>query len=169
MTYTAPGAATFVRKGGSLSSKITSELSLIDTELDTLAASDASGLKIARVALEGGSAGDFAFAWENPETSKIIVTRVVIDVTTKSASAGSLLGVGPGATETTPSNTLIDGLDIASTVICADNITNNGVSGLSLCKLDAAGGTTTYITGQILAQNAAELAGYVYIFYHKVS
>lgn len=169
MTYTAPGAATFVRKGGSLSSKITSELSLIDTELDTLAASDAAGLKIARVALAGGNANVFAFAWANPESSKIIVTRVVVDVTTKSASAGSLLDVGPGATATTHSDTLIDGLDIATAVITADNITNKGDNGKSLCKLDAVGGTTAYITGQILVQNAAALAGYAYIFYHKVS
>lgn len=169
MTYTAPGAATFVRKGGSLSSKITSELSLIDTELDTLAASDAAGLKIARVALAGGNANAFAFAWANPETTKIIVSRVVVDVTTKSATSGALLDVGPGATATTHSDTLIDGLDIATAVICADNITNKGQNGLSLCKLDAVGGTTAYITGQILAQNAAALAGYAYIFYHKVS
>ena len=169
MTYTAPGAATFVRKGGSLSSKITSELAKIDAELDTLAASDAAGLKIARVALAGGNANAFAFAWANPETSKIIVSRVVVNVTTKSATAGSLLDVGPGATATTHSDTLIDGLDIATAVICADNITNKGSNGLSLCKLDAVGGATAYITGQILAQNAAALAGYAYIFYHKVS
>ena len=169
MTYTAPGAATFVRKGGSLSSKITSELSLIDTELDTLAASDAAGLKIARVALAGGNANAFAFAWANPETSKIIVTRLVVDVTTKGAVADALLDCGPAASATTASDLLIDGLDIASAVICADNITNKGQNGLSLCKLDAVGGTTAYITGQILVQNAAALAGYAYIFYHKVS
>ena len=169
MTYTAPGAATFVRKGGSLSSKITSELSLIDTELDTLAASDAVGLKVARVALTGGDADDFAFAWANPETSKIIVSRVVVDVTTKSDTQGALLDVGPGATAATHSDTLIDGLDIATAVICADNIINKGDNGRFLCTLDAAGGTTAYITGQILVKEAAALAGYVYIFYHKVS
>jgi hypothetical protein len=156
-------------KAGSLLEKIYTEFGLVKTELDALAAVDAAGLKVARVALAGGNANAFAFAWPNPLTSKIIVSRVVVDVTTKSASAGSLLDVGPGATATTHSDTLIDGLDIATAVICGDNITNKGTNGLSLCKLDEAGGTTSYITGQILVQNAAALAGYVYIFYHKVS
>ena len=162
MTYTSP-SPTFLK------TKTGTDSSIIAGELAKIAASDAAGLKIARVALKGGNVNAFAFAWENPETSEIIVSRVVVDVTTKSATSGALLDVGPGATETTPSNTLIDGLDIAAAEICADNITNPGSSGLSLCKLDAVGGTTTYITGQILVKNAAELAGYAYIFYHKVS
>lgn len=169
MTFTAKNAAQLRARPGTPAEIMAGEFANVKTELDTLAASDAAGLKVARVALEGGDVNAFAFAWENPETSKIIVSRVVVDVTTTSATSGALLNVGPGATAKTPSNTLIDGLDIASAEICADNITNNGVSGLSLCKLDAVGGTTAYITGQILAQNAAELAGYVYIFYHKVS
>lgn len=169
MTYTAPSPTFLKTKTGTDSSIIAGELAKIDAELDTLAASDAAGLKVARVALIGGDADDFAFAWANPETSKIIVSRVVVDVTTKSATDGSRLNVGPGATATTPSDTLIDGLDIATAVICADNIINKGDNGRFLCTLDAVGGTTAYITGQILVQNAAALAGYAYIFYHKVS
>jgi hypothetical protein len=162
MTYTQTTLATLRSKAGSLLQKLYAEFGLVKTEID-------SNVKVARVALAGGNANAFAFAWANPETSKIIVTRVVVDVTTKSASAGSLLDVGPGATATTHSDTLIDGLDIATAVITADNITNKGGNGKSLCKLDAVGGTTAYITGQILVQNAAALAGYAYIFYHKVS
>lgn len=169
MTYTSPSSNFLKNKTGTDSSIIAGELAKIDTELDTLAAVDAAGLKVARVALAGGDANAFAFAWQNPETSKIIVTKAVVDITTKSASAGALLDVGPGATATTHSDTLIDGLDIATAVICADNVTNKGDNGKSLCKLDAAGGTTAYITGQILVQNATALAGYAYIFYHKVS
>ncbi len=170
MTYTSPSPTFLKTKTGTDSSIIARELAKIDAELDTLTASDAAGLKIARVALAGGNENAFAFAWANPETSKIIVSRVVVDVTTKSDTPGALLDVGPGGTATTHSDTLIDGLDIATAVITADNITNKGDNGgLSLCKLDAVGETTAYITGQILAQNAAELAGYAYIFYHKVS
>lgn len=36
MTYTAPGASTFRTNAGSLADKVTTELGLIDTELDTL-------------------------------------------------------------------------------------------------------------------------------------
>lgn len=169
MAYTQTALGTLRMMGGSLLQKLYTEFGLVKTELDALAAVDTAGLKVARVALTGGNANAFAFAWANPETSKIIVSRVVVDVTTKSASAGALLDVGPGATATTHSDTLIDGLDIATAVITADNITNKGDNGKSLCKLDAVGGTTAYITGQILAQNAAALAGYAYIFYHKVS
>lgn len=169
MTLTPLNAAQLRAKSGTKASIMAAEFAKVKTETDALAAVDAAGLKIARVALAGGNANAFAFAWANPLTSKIIVTKAVVDVTTKSASAGALLDVGPGATATTHSDTLIDGLDIATAVICADNVTNKGTNGLSICKLDEAGGTTSYITGQILVQNATALAGYAYIFYHKVS
>ena len=156
-------------KTGTDSSIIAGELAKIDAELDTLAASDAAGLKIARVALAGGNANAFAFAWQNPESKAIIVTRIYVDVTTKGAVAGALLDCGPAASATTHSDTLIDGLDIASATVLADNITNKGSNGLPFTKLDVAGGTTAFITWQILVKDAAALAGYVYIFYHKVS
>lgn len=169
MTYTQTTLDTLRMKGGSLLQKLYTEFGLVKTELDALGAVDTAGLKVARITLAGGNANAFAFAWANPETSKIIVSRVVVDVTTKGAVAGALLDVGPAANATTHSDTLINGLDIATAVICADNITNKGSNGLSLCKLDAAGGTTAFITGQILVQNATALAGYAYIYYNKVS
>lgn len=42
MTYTAPSSKSFRERGGSLAKKLTSELSLIDTELDTLASASAA-------------------------------------------------------------------------------------------------------------------------------
>ena len=168
MTYTATGAGTFRSKGGSLSKKLGYEFAAIKTETDALRAVDAAGLKVAKGTLAGGLANAFSFAWQNPESSAIVVSRVVIDVTTVGAVSGALLDVGPGATATTHSDTLIDGLDITTAVITADNITNKGSNGLSLCKLDAAGGTTDYITGQILVQAAAALVGKYYIFYTVV-
>ena len=164
MTYTAPGAATFVRKGGSLSSKITSELSLIDAELDTLAASDAAGLKVAKGTLKAGDADAFAFAWENPEASKIIVTRVLINITTAGGTGSSVLDVGVVADATSTADTLIDGLDLNTTGIF-DNITDKGNDGKSRQVVDENGGTNDYITGKILTQNAAALVGKYYIFY----
>lgn len=160
MTYTAPGAATFVRKGGSLSSKITSELSLIDTELDTLAA----GLKVAKGTLKAGDADDFAFFWQNPETSKIIVTRVLINITTAGGTGSSVLDVGVVANATSTADTLIDGLDLNATGIF-DNITDKGEHGKSRQVVDENGGANDYITGKILAQDAAALVGKYYIFY----
>ena len=168
MTFTAP-PQNFLKNGlGTDSSILAEKFGNVKTELDALAAVDAAGLKIAKGTLAGGLANAFSFAWQNPEASAIVVSRVVIDVTTVGAVAGALLDVGPGATATTHSDTLIDGLDITTAVITADNITNKGSNGLSLCKLDAAGGTTDYITGQILVQAAAALVGKYYIFYTVV-
>jgi len=164
MTYTAPGAATFVRKGGSLSSKITSELSLIDTELDTLAASDAAGLKVAKGTLTAGNADAFAFVWENPEASKIIVTRVLINITTAGGTDSSVLDVGVVAGATSTADTLINGLDLNATGIF-DNITDKGINGKSRQIVDENGGINDYITGKILAQKADALVGKYYIFY----
>lgn len=164
MTYTAPGAATFVRKGGSLSSKITSELSLIDTELDTLAASDAAGLKVAKGTLKAGNTNAFAFVWENPEASKIIVTRVLINITKAGGTGSSVLDVGVVADATSTADTLINGLNLNATGIF-DNITDKGENGKSRQVVDEKGGANDYITGKILAQNAAALVGKYYIFY----
>lgn len=75
MTYNQTALNVLRTKGGSLLRKIHEEFGLVKTEID-------SNLKVARVALAGGNANAFAFAWANPETSKIIVTRVVVDVTT---------------------------------------------------------------------------------------
>ncbi|MBI5954454.1 MAG: hypothetical protein HY865_22585 [Chloroflexi bacterium] len=127
----------------------------------------AGDMKVAKVALTAGNANAFAFAWQNPESSKILVTRVLIDRTTAGGTGSSVLNVGPGATATTASDTLIDGLDLNATGI-ADNISNIGTNGLSTAKLDENGGTTDYITGQILAANAASLVGNAYIFYITV-
>ena len=161
MTYTATNPVNFRNKTGSLSDKLGTEFKNIQTEFD-------GGLKVSKGILKGGAANAFAFAWQNPESSNIIVSRVVVDVTTKGAVAGALLDVGPGATAATNSDTLIDGLDIATATITADNITNKGTNGRSVCKLDEKGGTTAYITGKILIQAATALAGKYYIYYTVV-
>jgi len=168
MTYVAPGTTGFAARGGSLAKKITSELALIDTELDSLVATDAAGLKIVKGTLTAGAANAFALAWQNPESSKILVTRVMLRIETAGGTATSVIDVGPGASATTHSDTLIDGLDINQTGIF-DNITNKGSNGLAIgCVLDEKDGTTDYITGQILTEAASALVGKYYIFYTVV-
>jgi hypothetical protein len=46
-----------------------------------------------------------------------------------------------------------------------DNITDKGENGKSLQVVDENGGTNDYITGKILVQDAAALAGKYYILY----
>lgn len=167
MTYTQTSLATLRSKAGSLLQKLYSEFGLVKTELDALAAVDAAGLKIAKGSLTPGDAGDFAFTWQNPEASKIIVTRVLINITTAGGTGSSVLDVGVVADATSTADTLIDGLDLNATGIF-DNITDKGGNGKSRQVVDEKGGTNDYITGKILEQNAASLAGKYYIFYTVV-
>jgi len=128
----------------------------------------ASQVKVAKVPLAGGLANAFAFAWKNPEETDIIVQKVVVDITTEGVTATSVIDIGVGATATTASNTIIDGLP-ATALKIADNITDKGTSGTGLAqRVNKVGGTSAFITGQILVANAAALAGNVYIEYLKV-
>lgn len=164
MTYTSPSPTFLKTKTGTDSSIIAGELAKIDAELDTIAASDAAGLKVAKGTLKAGNANAFAFVWENPEASKIIVTRVLINITTAGGTGSSVLDVGVVADATSTADTLINGLDLNATGIF-DNITDKGEHGKSRQVVDEKGGTNDYITGKILTQNAATLVGKYYIFY----
>lgn len=124
-------------------------------------------LKMAKVALASGNANAFAFAWQNPENTKILIHRVMVNRTAAGGTAGGLLDVGIVANATSTADTLIDGLDLNATGL-ADNISDVGTNGKSRGIVDENGGTNDYITGKILAQNAASLAGYVYIYYSKI-
>lgn len=121
-------------------------------------------LKVAKVALKAGAANAFAFAWQNPESSAIAVTRVLLDITTAGGTATAVLDIGTGATATTHSDNLIDGAD-ANAAALLDNITDKGSNGKSRQRMDENGGTTDYLTGQILTEAASALVGNVYIHY----
>ena len=157
MTYTSP-SPTFLK------TKTGTDSSIIAGELAKIAASDAAGLKVAKGTLKAGNADTFAFAWENPEASKIIVTRVLINITTAGGTVSSVLDVGVVANATSTADTLIDGLDLNATGIF-DNITDKGGNGKSYQVVDENGGANDYITGKILAQKADALVGKYYIFY----
>ena len=124
--------------------------------------------RVVVVPLTPGLENAFALAWQNPESTAILVHRVLVDVTTIAGSAGALLDIGTAANATTASDNLIDGLDIQSGAILADNITDKGSNGKTRQRMDAKNGTTDYITGRILVANASGLAGNVYIFYTAV-
>lgn len=124
-----------------------------------------SDFKVAKVALAAGAANAFAFAWQNPESSKIIVHKVIVNRTTAGGTATSVLDVGPANDATSTADTIIDGLNLNTTGV-ADNIADKGTNGTTRSVLlDANGGTTDYITGKILVEKADDLVGYVYIYY----
>lgn len=114
-------------------------------------------LKVALAALDAGG-GVLSLA--NPEGVDLIVTRLIVDVTTKSAAACTV-DAGIAANGTTSNDTLIDGLDVGSAVILADNIENQGTNGVSAKKW----GASQYLTISKATGAAAGLVGSAYIEY----
>ncbi len=170
MTYTAITKKAFRSKRGTLAEKITEELTLIDTELDALAAVDAGEIKVVKGSLASGNADAFMFAWQNPEAVAIHVLQVVVDVTTAGGTGSSVGDVGVATSATGTGNTILDGIDLNADAIYSS--LSAGVSGTSATenvhRVDAMAGTNDYVTGKILVANAGSLAGKYYIYYTVV-
>jgi hypothetical protein len=117
--------------------------------------------KIAKVALGAADTGGGVLSWQNPEGTDIIITRIVIDITTR-ATGACTIDVGTTATSaTTSSDNLIDGLDINAATGVFDNIDNKGSNGKSKQKL-ASG---KWVTASKASGSAAGTVGYAYIHY----
>ncbi|MDP4117669.1 MAG: hypothetical protein Q8873_00550 [Bacillota bacterium] len=117
--------------------------------------------KVVRVALAAADTGGGVLAWANPESSSILVQRVIFDVTTKSTGACTL-DVGATATNaTTSADNLMDGIDVGTAAGVFDNVENQGTNGTSVQKL-ASG---KWITASKASGAAAGLVGYAYIEY----
>ena len=165
--YTGKTALELRREKGSLAKKIASELSNIETEFTSVQTELNASVKVSKGALAAGAADAFAFAWQNPESVKILVQKVMVDITTAGGTATAVLNVGTAANATTGSDNLIDGADLNATAVY-DTIDDQGTNGNANGKLDENGGTTDYITGQIKVEAASSLAGKYYIFYVTV-
>lgn len=177
MVYTAKNVKELRSIAGSLLEKIANELGLIDTEIDavetnidTVEAEIAAGMKVAKVALTGGLADAIAFAWQNPETSKIIVPLMVVDITVAGGTGTAVIDVDVVANATATGNTIFDGIDANATALLQNtNVSDTGTNGNEKAhKVDEKDGSNDYITGKILVEAASALEGYVYIFYTKV-
>lgn len=117
--------------------------------------------KIAKVALGAADTAGGVLSWANPEADSIIITRLLINVTTK-ATAACTLDFGTTATNgTTTSANLIDGIDVNTATGLFDNITDKGTDGKSK-QLLAPG---KWVTGSKSTGAAAGLVGYAYIEY----
>lgn len=139
----------------------------IAANMDIIDAAFQGGLKVAKGALAFGDADDFAFAWQNPEATAILVQCVIVDVTTVSATANSVLDVGVASSATGTDDTILDGVALtADAVSTSTNVSDSGTNGNEkVHRVDANGGTNDYITGKILVANAAALVGKYYIEY----
>ena len=128
---------------------------------------DPVALKCARVALTASDSRGGVMRWQNPEDNAIIITRMVLDVTTKT-SAACTVDAGTARSGTVSSNNLIDGLDVGAAAGPFDNIADKGVNGKERQRLDAKGGATDFVTASRATGAAAGLAGNAYILYHEV-
>lgn len=118
-----------------------------------------------KVAFSGtASTAGSVFGWTAPTGADVIVTRVCLNITTQSATAGCVLDVGTTTTSlTTKSDDLLDGLVATGTAAVGawDNVDDQGTNGQS-CVTLAAGG---YITCSATGSKATSLAGNAYITY----
>jgi hypothetical protein len=182
MTYTAPNQFFLKNKTGTDSKVISDQLALIDAELDALTTTTgtlttttgthttalAAGPKVVKVRATGAAQNAQSFAWQNPETTKIIVSRVILHVfDNETVGVGTLMDIGVAANGTTSSDTLIDGVALTAVDIF-DNITDKGTHGKTVAVVDENGGTNDFITGTVNTATGASFTGCVYIYYTKV-
>ena len=99
----------------------------------------------------------------NPEEADLIITRFVLDITTKTTDACTLDG-GPAAAITTLSDTVIDGLDVNAAAGVFDNIKNQAGSGLESERWES----DEFFTLSMKTGAAAGLVGTYYIEYIRV-
>jgi hypothetical protein len=120
--------------------------------------------KVAIKALGGVALQAGVQAWQNPEATAIIITRIVLDRTTKSTGA-STINVGTTAVSaTTSSDNLIDGVDSGATEGAEDNINDAGTNGKARQKL-AAGKWVTFTSA---SGDVTGLVANAYIHYYKI-
>jgi hypothetical protein len=118
-------------------------------------------VKVAKVALAAVDTEGGVFSWQNNEGASIIIQRIILDVTTKTAEACTIDVGTTDTSATTSSNNLIDGLDVHSATGVFDNITDKGVNGKSKQKL----ANSKWVTASKASGATAGLAGYAYIEY----
>jgi len=147
---------------------VSGDATLAATGEITIAAGAVTGAKIAasfgklaEVELVPGVANAIAAAWQNPEAVPIVVEKVYVRLTAGGGTVGATMDVGSAPDGLTGAANLITGLDITSPTL---KPTDCGM----VCVLDAAGGTTDWVTFQILDANAESLAGSAYIRYFTV-
>ena len=118
-------------------------------------------VKVAKVALAIASTN--VLSWANPESSDIIITRLVVNVTTASTGASTIDFGTTATTATTSSDNLIDGVSGAS-IAALDNLQDAGTNGKQLQKL-ASG---KWVTGTQASGDITGIVGFAYIHYFVV-
>ncbi len=126
-----------------------------------------SYMHVAKVPLQAGDSDDIAFAWQNPVDADILVHRVIVDITAAGGTASSVMDVGVTNANDGTDDCFFDDMNINSVKV-EDHLRTAGAGQGGVHKVDQRGGTNDYITGKILAANANDLEGNVYIYYTSV-
>ena len=114
--------------------------------------------RVPLTAVTGTTAGGAA-SIANPENATLIITRVIVYTTAPSTGAATL-DIGVAANGTTSSDTLLDGISVATAAKVADNINDAGTNG----KARQTWGASQFVTATASA-TLAGLVGYLYIEY----
>lgn len=97
----------------------------------------AAGPFYAQIDIAANASTGVQESWQNPTGAAILVTRLILDVTTKSSGAATL-DIGYTATDaTTTSDTGLDGVDVGTATGTFDNIEDQGTNGKSTLKMAA--------------------------------
>lgn len=114
--------------------------------------------KIAKVALATADTGGGVLSWANPEATSIIITKLLVNITTKSTGACTLDFGTTATSATTSSDTLMDGIDAGATAALFDSASHATTKSLLLAS-------GKWVTGSKASGAAAGLKGDAYIEY----
>ena|GEM_PF-2385833 len=91
-----------------------------------------------KVALTAGASTDpgATLKWQNPEGARIIITRLILDITTE-ATGVATVDAGTDDDGADSSDNLIDGGDVGSAAVVLDNLENGGDNGKMKQALDS--------------------------------
>jgi hypothetical protein len=120
--------------------------------------------KTVKVALAALDTAGGVLSWANPEGAAIIITGIVLDVTTK-ATGACTIDVGYAANGTTSADSIMDGLDVGTSIGTFNNVDNKGDNGLGSHSTKMS--STQFITASKASGAAAGLVGNAYITYRK--
>lgn len=118
--------------------------------------------RIAKVALGALDTGGGLFSWLNPVAGPIVITRVDLNITTKSTGACTVDVGTTVVSATTLSDNLLDGIDVGTAAALLTLVDQADANGKNR-QLLAAGG---WVTGSRASGAAAGLVGSAYIHYY---
>ncbi len=118
--------------------------------------------------LTAGNANAITFAWHNPESQDILISKVVLGITTPGGTALSVIqvGIADDATGTNLGSEFFTGIDANSSAVNDSYLAGDtGAQTKWVFCQDSVSATDGWVVGKILTQNAASLAGSYYIEY----